>query len=469
MSISLINNLASQTAQRSLSNNSKALNTTLERLSTGLRINHGADDPTGVLTADLLNAEKTGIQGALTNTQRASSIVGTAEGGLGEIAGQLIALQSLVKSAANSGGQSADELAATQAQADSLLGEINRISGATTFEGKKILTGTLDYTASGVAVANVQNLRVNSARINGGTPQQVNVAVVASANTAKIGYLGGALIAANTVQLEIGGNIGTDQVTIAGGASVANIIAAVNTAKATTGVSAALSGANLRFDSTAFGADQFVTVKTISGAFVPTANRAIGKDAVVTVNNVLAAAKGKDISVRTAALDTNFTLSTAFNIAASASTFNVVGGGASFALGSKVSDANKVSIGIQSVTTANLGDAANGVLSTLGSGGLNSLSSTNLSTSQTIIDSAIKQLATLRGRLGSFQKYTLDGTSSVLQTTLSNITAAQSAVQDTDFAAETANLSRQQILAQAGASVLATSNAESQSVLTLLR
>ncbi len=469
MPITLNTNLASQNAQRALANNNKALNTTLERLSTGLRINHGSDDPTGVLTADLLNAEKTGIQSALTNAQRASNIVGTAEGGLGEISTQLTDLQALVKSAANSGGQSADELAATQAQADTLLSQINRVAGATTFEGKKLLNGALDYTASGVVVASIQNLRVNSARLTAALPQSVTVAVVQSALTAKTGYTGGALAALNTVQLEIGGNIGTDQVTVAGGATVANIISAVNTVKATTGISAALSGVNLRFDSTTLGSDQFVSVKTISGIFVPTANRAVGRDATVTVNNVAASARGKDITLRTATLDTQFTLSSAFNLTGSTTTFNVLGGGATFALGSKVSDANKVSLGIQSVTTANLGDAANGVLSTLGSGGVNALTSANLSTAQAVIDSSIKQLSTLRGRLGSFQKYNLDSTASTLQTTLANITSAQSSVQDADFAAETSNLTRQQVLAQAGASVLSQANSQSQSVLTLLR
>ncbi len=469
MSISLNTNLSSLISQRALTTNSHALGKTLERLSTGLQLNHGSDNPSGLLTSDLLSAEKAGISGALNNVQRASNIVGTAEGGLGEIANTLTALQDLVKTAANSGGQNADELAAGQAQADSLLSEVNRIAGATTFEGKRLLNGTLDYTLSGVATPSIQNLRVNSARLTGAAPQSVTVAVKTSALTGKIGYAGGALIPANNVVLEIGGNAGTDQVSIAGGASVANIISSINTAKATTGVSAAVSGAALRLDSVGFGSDQFVSLKTISGAFVPTATRAVGTDAVVTVNNVLASARGKDITLRTATLDTQFTLSTAFNIAASTSTFNVVGGGATFAIGAKVTDANKVSLGVQSVTTANLGDVANGLLATLGSGGVNALTSSNLTTAQSVIDTAIKQVSTLRGRLGSFQKYTLDGTGSALQTTLANVTSAQSSITDADFAAETSNLSRQQILAQAGASALATANSQNQSVLSLLR
>ena len=469
MAISLNTNLASLQSQRSLQANSKALGQTLERLSTGLQLNHGSDNPSGLISSDLLGAEQSGIQSGINNIQRASSIVGTAEGGLGEIATALTALQDLVKTAANTGGQNADEIAAGQAQADSLLQEINRVAGATTFEGKKILNGTLDYTSSGVAVASIQNLRVNSARLVNGAPLAVNVAVKTSALTAKIGYAGGALAAANNVQLEIGGNAGVDQVSIAGGATVANIITAINTVKGNTGVSAAVSGAALRLDSTSFGSDQFVSLKTISGIFVPTATRATGTDAVVTVNNVLAAARGKDITLRTASLDTQFTLSAAFNLAGSASTFNVVGGGATFAIGSKVTEANKVSLGLQSVTTANLGDAANGLLATLGSGGVNALSSTNLNTAQSIIDSSIKQLATLRGRLGNFQKYTLNGTSSALQTTLQNVTSANSSITDADFAAETANLSRQQVLAQAGAAALAQANSQNSSVLTLLR
>jgi flagellin len=304
----------------------------------------------------------------------------------------------------------------------------------------------------------------------GGVAQQVVVNVTLSAQTAHTGYAGGALAANNPVTLEIAGNAGTDQVNIAGGTSVAGIIGAINNLKGTTGTSASLSGVNLRLDSTGFGSDQYVTIKAISGVFVPTAARATGRDAAVTINNQVAAVKGTTVSLTNSNLDTSFTLGSAFNVVG-ASTFNVIGGGANFSVGSRVTDNNRISIGIGNIAAGSLGDAVNGFISSLGTGGANSISSLSSATAakgQSIINSAVKQIATLNGRLGNFLNYTLGETSTALQSTLTNVAAAQSNIRDANFATETANLTRAQILQASATSVLATANAQQQSVLKLL-
>jgi len=149
--------------------------------------------------------------------------------------------------------------------------------------------------------------------------------------------------------------------------------------------------------------------------------------------------------------------------------FNITGGGAVFAMGSKVTENDKASIGIQSVTTGSLGNNAIGFLSTLGSGKVNSLSSGNLVTAQKILDKATEQVAQLRGRLGAFERFTIGSTINSLGVALENVTAAYSAIRDTDFAEESANLTRSQILAQAATTVLAQANASPQLALTLLR
>src|SRR5439155_2557445 len=193
-----------------------------------------------------------------------------------------------------------------------------------------------------------------------------------------------------------------------------------------------------------------------------------GRDAAVTINGASAQAKGTGISYRSSNLDVEFDLDKTFNKAGTG-TFYVTGGGATFALGSKVSEGDKASLGIQSVSTGSLGDNTNGYLSSLASGGDNSLTSTNLVTAQKIVDKAIKQVSQLRGRLGAFQKFTIGSTINSLGVAFENVSASESAIRDTDFAEETANLTRSQILAQASTTVLAQANASPQSALQLLR
>src|SRR5215217_7964127 len=198
-------NVSSLIAQRVFRSNSDKLNTSLERLSTGLKINKGADNPAGLIASENLRAEKTGITTAIDNAQRASNIIGTAEGGLNEVSSLLNELQSLVSSTANSGGLSTEEKQANQLQVDSILGTINRIAASTSFQGKKLLNGSLDYTTSAVTSTAIDNLRVNAARLPDGATQSVVVQVVASAQTAQVGYTNGA-ITGNTVTIEVAGN-----------------------------------------------------------------------------------------------------------------------------------------------------------------------------------------------------------------------------------------------------------------------
>src|SRR5213595_4299415 len=109
-------NVSSLIAQRVLRRNNESLNTSLQRLSTGLKINTGADNPAGLIASENHRAEKAGSSQAIDNAGRASNIIGTAEGGLSEVSSLLTELQSLVGQAANSGGLSKEEVAANQLQ-----------------------------------------------------------------------------------------------------------------------------------------------------------------------------------------------------------------------------------------------------------------------------------------------------------------------------------------------------------------
>jgi flagellin len=463
-------NVTSLISQRVLGQNKNQLNVSLERLSTGLKINSGADNPAGLIASENLRSEKAGISQAINNAERASNIVGTAEGGLSEISSLLTQMQSLVGEAANSGGLSKEEINANQLQVDSILSTINRIAGTTSFQGKKLLNGELDYATSGVTATQVNDLRINAAKLGSAESVAVDVAVVASSEAATINYTGGTL-ASGAVQIEIAGNLGTEQLSLASGATASSIITAVNAVKDITGVSAtaaAGSGGGVVFSSTEFGASQFVSVKALSGTFTTDVTKDEGTDAQVTVNGNQATTDGLNVSYRSGNLDVEFKLDETFN-APGTSSFNIVGGGADFSMGSKVSNSDMASIGISAVTTGSLGTKSGGYLDSLKNGGENALTGDNLVGAQKIVDTAVKQVAQLRGRLGAFQKFTIGSTINNLGVALENVSASESAIRDTDFAEETANLTRSQILSQAAQTVLAQANAAPQSALSLLQ
>jgi flagellin len=214
-----------------------------------------------------------------------------------------------------------------------------------------------------------------------------------------------------------------------------------------------------------------VSVKSIAGSFTVTggtSGKDYGQDASVKVNGADAQAHGNSVTYRASNLDVEFDLDDTFNKPGTSS-FAITGGGANFSLGVKVSEADKTSIGIASVSTGSLGDSTTGFLSTLASGGTNSLTGTNLVSAQKIVDKAIKQVSQLRGRLGAFQKFTIGSTVNSLGVAFENASAAESAIRDTDFAEETANLTRNQILSQAATTVLSQANASPQNALALLR
>ena len=148
--------------------------------------------------------------------------------------------------------------------------------------------------------------------------------------------------------------------------------------------------------------------------------------------------------------------------------FSIVGGGSNFQIGPGINSSQQIGFGIQSVAASHLGDRITGFLSSIVSGGDNSLTNDQARTASEIIDIGIDQVAVLRGRLGAFERNTLDTASRSQQIALENLTASESRIRDTDFAKETSALTRAQILVQAGTSTLAIANNSAQTVLGLL-
>jgi flagellin len=469
-------NVTSLYAQQGLSHSQQTLNTTLQRLSTGLKINSGADDPSGLIASQQLKAEIAGITQAVSNSQRANNVIATAEGALNEVSNLLQSVKGLVVQAANSGAMSADEIKANQLQLDSAVQSITRISETTTFAGLHLIDGSLDYLTSGLNSSAIKSLNISQANFGANADLPVQVNVLTSARQANLEFTASSI--GTSVTLEISGNNGTQTLTFTSGTAASAIAYAINTVSDSTGVKAietnpATAASGITFSSDGFGSSSFVSVQAQKGTFATqdtlgnSSMRVVGRDAVATVNGALTVGNGLDLKLNTSSLDMDLTLSKTFG--AGRTNFAITGGGALFQLGAQVSSNQQVSIGIHSVAANKLGNGDVGFLSDVVTGGASSLVSGNAAAASKIIDAAISEVSIYRGRLGAFQQSTLNTNISSLGIALENVTSANSSIADADFAAETANLTRAQILVQAGTSVLSTANSSPQTVLSLLK
>ncbi|MEO0512088.1 MAG: flagellin [Planctomycetota bacterium] len=502
-------NVSSLVAQRVLGQNNQALNVSLERLSTGVAINRGKDNPAGLIASENLRKDLTALNAAVSNSERAERVVNIAEGGLAEVSNLLNELQGLVTLTANDAGLSDAEKEANQLQIDSILQTVDRISGSTSFQGTQLLNGNFDFQVSGQDDG-IADLQVNGAKFAGDS-LEIDVTVTQSAQRAGValtlsaGATALALSApANSLVIELQGSLGTRRFEFSDATSLADAAATINTFSDVTGVSAVASGSVLRAESTSFGADEFVSLSVVedggiaasaeidtfdadnfnalagSGAAINTlegggATRDFGQDIGVSVNGIGAVTSGKTARVDTDFLSVELTVADSdtgtLGLVGTNRSFIITGGGATFQIGSNVDIANQTSIGIADTSTRNLGsNTAGGFLSDLAGGEAANVSdsSGDSNLAQKIVSAAIEQVSSLRGRLGAFQRNTLTSNIQSLGVTIENTAAANSVIRDTDFAAETASLTRSQILAQAATNSLQLANSQPQNALALL-
>ena len=497
-------NVSSLTAQRVLGQNNKALGVSLERLSTGLRISRGKDDPAGLIASENLRAEKSAINAAISNSQRADQVVNIAEGGLQEVSSLLTELQGLLTTSANGAGLAESEKEANQLQIDSILQTIDRVSGSTSFQGTKLLNGNFDYQVNSVSTS-VTDYQVKGAKFDGAS-QAVSAVITQSAQQGGLVLsFGGNLdltSASSAFTIEIAGSLGNRELQFSSGQTGVQIAAAINAVSDVTGVTASgVVGGTVALESSDFGSSEYVNVKviddggqtagdgirtyaattfgsltgtslagTFSSAAATNGVRDDGQDIGGTINGLLATGNGKTLAVSSDFLDVEFTTTTAGAQAlGTIAAFTITGGGADFQLAAEVGISGKVSLGIGDISVRKLGTSALGFLDDLASGkSFNVVDGDNLDTAQKIVSEAIDQVSSTRGRLGAFQKNVVGATIRSLGVALENTTAAESVIRDADFASETASLTRNQILVQASTNILSLANQQPQQVLALL-
>ena len=445
-----------------LNGTSKSQSSTMQKLSTGWKINSAKDNPAGLIALNKIDSDLTTISAGLDSAQRADAILGIADAAMSEIVGLAGDIERLAAEATSSGGLSSAEISANQAQIDAAVESIDRIVRGTNFEGKRLIDGSQGITRTGVDDTKVTDLRIFNRR-SGTSSASVAVDVTSAAEKAIVAIA--SAVASQDTVIAVNGNLGVSTITVGSGQTLSAVATNITATKAETGVDAKVSGGVLYVSSAEYGADMFATVEQVSGSTNFGDATDTGIDATVSVNGQNAAVDGLKVSVNQNGMSLTFNLTEAVNTATGSETFNVTTGGATFQLGTD--SAARSTIGVDSLSSFKLGDSLNGYLSDIKGGGSYDLN-TDASKATEIAASAKALVTEARSRLGGFQKFQVNPAVRTLQAAQVSLTAVQETIGATDFAKSTADLNRDQVKMQVGMMMLGMTNQTSAQVLSLL-
>ena len=454
--ISALANLSKISTQLAVSNT---------RLSTGYKLNTAADDPSGIIASTNFEREIAQIDAATRNGQRISSIIDTADGAMAQISSLLGTIQTNALSAAGS-TTTAEERAAYQSEIDAAVDSIDRLVNTTTFNGTRILDGGLGYNTSGIDNAKLSDVRINSADTSGGTVA-LSVSVVSAAEKAVVSYTNGNLT--DDVTFSLTGSNGTEEFSFLNGATISDIETSVNSYSDDTGIVAEVDGGTLYLRSAEYGSSQSVNINVTAGTFSMAGGTTsdTGADATVTVNSQTTTSDGMQVYYSSGNTSVRFTLEDSFgSVGGGATSFDITGGGTGWQLDTNPS--NKINIGLSSLNTSYLGNDSIGYLRSLKSGGSNALSTGNYQQAANIASAASQQLATDRARIGAVKTYAIDSTIDSMAVTKTALSKANSYIKDLDYAQESANNNRLQLLMQVGTSVISTLSQNQNNILKLI-
>ncbi|STX42410.1 flagellin [Legionella donaldsonii] len=465
-------NVMSLNAQRNLNSSQKTMQTAIQRLSSGLRINSAKDDAAGLAITERMTAQVRGMTQAIRNANDGISLSQTAEGAMQETTNILQRMRELSLQSANSTNNSGDRQA-IQEEIVQLQSELDRIALNTEFNGQRILDGSFSSASFQVGANANQtiNFAIGSIKASsmGGIAQQTGTQVSAAAATDITIAVGSG--AATTISSSAGftGNAQQDATSAYAKAAAINDagIAGLSVSAVTSGTQAigpiggtAADTYNLSINGIAIFTNEDVST-ALSNTALRDAINSVSSQTGVTAslnggNMTLTAADGRNISVTESG--TGFTAGTD-GLTVTAGAFAATLRGTL-----TISAAETLTIG---GTVATVGLAASIARD---SNGIDTIDVSTVSGAQLAIrrlDSALTSVSSNRAAMGALQNR-FESTIANLQNVTESLTAARSRIQDADFAAETANLTKGQILQQAGTAMLAQANSLPQSVLQLL-
>jgi len=478
MALTVNTNIASLTAQRNLTSSQGDLSTSLQRLSSGLRINSSKDDAAGLAISERFTAQIKGLNQGVRNANDGISLAQTAEGALKEVTSNLQRIRELSVQAANA-TNSAGDREALQSEVTQLVAEIERVAQNTKFNGVALLDGTFTNkafqigadttdTVSITSIASAATAALGSASYSstatGNTTVDDNAFVAVSANANAL-VLNGTLIGASASSSAEDKAAAINLLTGTTGVTATAATAAVTATNVATGTgtdSVIINGETVTYDGSSG------VIATNAGAFKIAADALNGGAGLtgitVTVDGAggisLQAAGGKSVDITAAAANSGFTVGKTLGSLTLTSTSkdgiqigNTVGGAAA---------ANAASGFVTNFSTA----ATAGIATAVSAIDIGTAAGATLAIAA--IDGALDTINSTRATLGSYQSR-FDSIVASSLTTSENLTASRSRIMDADFAQETAQLTKAQILQQSGIAMLAQANSIPQNVLALLQ
>jgi flagellin len=477
-------NIMSLNSQRNLNSSQEALQTSLQRLSSGLRINSAKDDAAGLAISERFTSQIRGLNQAVRNANDGISLAQTAEGALAESGNILQRIRELAVQSANA-TNSASDRQALQSEVSQLVSELDRIAAATEFNGQKLLDGTfgtaifqvgananqtIQATTANFRANNFGNYRVEGSGSNAGTEARLNGET-----------------------LTVTGSLGAESVTVEAGSTARDVAEMVAGKANSTGVTAfALTEETATFDTA--GA-YVVNVKSDNAEATKVAftisdvEGADGLAGAITAFNDVASKTGVTARISEDGSGIILRNSTGNNIEVGETASNTNAGklsigGTTLRSGAETAgdpDAPLSGIVVTGQVTFDsdksfsvVGDAGETVTNATEASVLNSVNNMDVSSVEganlalATVDAALNTVSNQRAKFGAIQSR-FGSTIANLATNSENLSAARSRIRDADFAKETAELTRNQILQQAGTAMLAQANVAPQNVLTLLQ
>jgi len=424
MALGVLNNLPALYAENSLNNTNNSLQTVLQQLSSGSKINSGSDDAAGLSLVNGLQANSTALTQSATNATEGVGLLQVADGALSQVTNLLNRAVTLATETANGTLNTAQEAAANQ-EYQSILSEINNIGQTTTYNSNQIFTGS----ASGI------NIYVGDSSTSGSSIDNLYFAALSSST---VGDSGGNVVQSSSGQFVDLSKDTTGTLTTAGQAGDT--------------VSGGLKFTVTNADGTT---TNFTTTATTVGGLIAEINKDGIPGVTASLTTASAAGDATPAAADTGILITNTNTSVAIADATLLDTTTAEGATSLFA-------------STKGVETITYQKGANEQTTNLAGAGLDLTTQGNAANTLTALNAAISNVAAQRGYLGA-QVNTLNAVSQVVTTQQENITAAQNAVQATDYAAATTSLSKFEILSQTGISALAQANSLQQEVTKLLQ
>lgn len=409
-------NLAALNTYNKLNKNSNAMNSSLEKLSSGYQINSAADDAAGLAISEKMRSQIRGLDQASDNSQNAISLVQTAEGALQESEDILQRMRELAVQA-SSDTLTDDDRTAIQDEITSLSSEIDRIANTTEFNTKNLLDGSM----SGKVASSVANVNTNAALASTASGAAVAATTqldslynsdgtalgIASGNTVTVSYMINGSLYTNTVT--VSGATTLDDIFTSSGLSALTVSgSAVNIAASGVGTANAVYGLTVKVTD-ATGNENYTATKALS-SFTETTAAADQKNTDGTATVLIGANTGQTISIN-------------------------------------INNMDATSLGVKGLDVSTV-DSADVAIST--------------------IDSAISKVSAQRSSLGAIENR-LDHTINNLTTASENLTSAESLIRDVDMASEMATYTKYSVMTQAATSMLAQANQQPSQVLTLLK